>query len=70
MGRHQHKMAFESQAIDSDLLLGTKSHNDGFLSRESIIHKVIKKINLTAMNQMDRKKGLELGVQSQNLRSF
>ena len=57
MGRHQPKMAFESQAIDSDLLLETKKKKKTLLLwvsvQGSVTHKVIRKINLAAINQMD-----------------
>lgn len=40
MGRHQHKMDFESQAIDH-LLLGTINYSCGILSKENVLHKVV-----------------------------
>lgn len=55
MGRHLHKMAFESQAIDSGLLLETKKKKRTLLLwvQGSVTHKVIRKINLAAISQMD-----------------
>lgn len=57
MGRHQHKMALESQANDSGLLVETKKKKKKLLLwvsvQGSVIHKIIRKINLAAINQMD-----------------
>lgn len=56
MGRHQHKMALESQANDSGLLVETKKKKKLLLwvsVQGSVIHKIIRKINLAAINQMD-----------------
>ena len=55
MGRHQHKMALESQANDSGLLVETKKKKLllWVSVQGSVIHKIIRKINLAAINQMD-----------------
>lgn len=56
VGRHQHKMALESQAIDSGLLRETKKKKTLLLwvsVQGSVIHKVVRKINLAAITQMD-----------------
>lgn len=55
VGRHQHKTALESQAIDSGLLWETKKKNTTFVGfcQGSVIHKVVRKINLAAITQMD-----------------
>lgn len=58
MGRHQHKIALESQAIDSGLLVETKKKKKkttlvSFCAGKCVIHKIIRKINLAAINQMD-----------------
>lgn len=57
VGRHQHKMALESQAIDSGLLRETKKKKKPLLLwvsvQGSVIHKVVRKINLAAITQMD-----------------
>lgn len=58
VGRHQHKTALESQAIDSGLLWETKKKKKKPLLlwvsvQGSVIHKVVRKINLAAITQMD-----------------